>query len=549
MAKKYDRDPTTGKRFHSYVPEMADDLGRGKVSRREFVRTAALLGVSVPVAKAMAGDILGTPAARPAAAATQKRGGVLSAGMRVQRMDDPSIYDWTERSNQTRGVCEYMTRTDEDNITHPYLAKSWEASEDLKTWTLNLQQGVKWSNGDDFNADDVIFNLERWQDPDVGSSNAGLFAAQDSVEKIDDHTVRMHLNTPVLSIPENFYNYPTAILHRRFSDEGGDLASNPVGTGPYTLVELRVGELCELRRRTDGEYWGQDPWLDGITYRDYGDDPQAAINAFISNEIDHVYEVPIGSLDVMERVPSAEIHEAATAQTGIGRFRVTEAPFTDKRIRQAFNACLDHEETVRIAYRGKAPLGENHHVAPIHPEYAQLAPLKRDIEKAKALLAEAGVSTPLNLKIDLGSADNWHRDAMAAVKQQVEPAGINLELNVMPGATYWDVWDKTPFGFTQWTHRPLGVMVLNLAYRTGVPWNESAYSNPEFDRELDVASGILDVNERRKQMEVVQKILQDDAVFFQPLWRPIFTASRKGKVHGVRAHPTFYHQFQNWSLA
>ena len=145
MAKKYDRDPTTGKRFHSYVPEMADDLGRGKVSRREFVRTAALLGVSVPVAKAMAGDILGTPAARPAAAATQKRGGVLSAGMRVQRMDDPSIYDWTERSNQTRGVCEYMTRTDEDNITHPYLAKSWEASEDLKTWTLNLQQGVKWS--------------------------------------------------------------------------------------------------------------------------------------------------------------------------------------------------------------------------------------------------------------------------------------------------------------------------------------------------------------------------------------------------------------------
>ena len=552
MAKRYDRNPQTGKRYHSYVPEMADDLGKGKVTRRDFLHTATLLGVSYGVATAMADDILGKSPAKPQAAnaATPKKGGVLSAEQRVQRMDDPAIYDWIERSNQTRGICEHLTRTDEENITHPYMMESWEASEDLKTWTLNLQKGIKWSNGDDFNADDVVFNMERWQDPDVGSSNAGLFSAQESVEKIDDHTVRLNLKTPVLSIPENFYNYPTAMLHRRFSDEGGDLSKNPVGTGPYTLVELRVGEICELRRRTDPHgYWARDPYLDGITYRDYGDDPQPRINAFIAGEVDTLYEVAVKSLDVVEKIPDAELLSVTTAQTGIGRYRVTEAPFDNKTLRMAFNACLDHDEILKVAYRGQGTIAENHHVAPIHPEYAKLPMMKRDIEKAKALMAEAGYADGIDLKIDFNANDDWHRAALTTVKQQVAPAGIRLEINSMPGGTYWDVWDTTPFGFTQWTHRPLGVMVLNLAYRSGVPWNEAAYANPTFDKELDVASGILDVGERSKQMEVVQKILQDDAVFFQPLWRGVFTIGRKGKLMGRKAHPTLYHQFQNWWLA
>ena len=148
------------------------------------------------------------------------------------------------------------------------------------------------------------------------------------------------------------------------------------------------------------------------------------------------------------------------------------------------------------------------------------------------------------MKIDLGSAEAWHLAAMQGFKQQLEPAGITLDRNPMPGASYWDVWDKTPFGFTSWTHRPLGVMVLNLGYKSGVPWNESAYANPEFDKALADASSILDVNERRAAMEKVQKILQDDAVIAQPLWRSIFTATND-KVKGYKAHPTQYHLFKD----
>jgi peptide/nickel transport system substrate-binding protein len=148
----------------------------------------------------------------------------------------------------------------------------------------------------------------------------------------------------------------------------------------------------------------------------------------------------------------------------------------------------------------------------------------------------------------MGAAEPWHLAAMQAFKEQLAPAGITLNLNPMPGASYWDVWDKTPFGFTSWTHRPLGVMVLNLGYRCGVPWNESAYCNKEFDKALDEAGGILDANERRKVMEKVEKILQDDAVIAQPLWRAVFSGTTK-QVRGYEMHPTQYHQFNKIWLA
>ncbi len=224
--------------------------------------------------------------------------------------------------------------------------------------------------------------------------------------------------------------------------------------------------------------------------------------------------------------------------------RVSEKPFDNPKVRQAVAACMDHQKILDLAYRGRGVPAENHHVAPIHPEYFKLPPLKRDVAKAKALIAEAGHSGGLNINLDVNNNAAWEVSAAQAFKEQAAAAGINIKLNIMPGSQYWTLWDKTPFGLTSWTHRPLGVMVLNLGYRSGVPWNETAYNNPEFDKALDVASGILDVEERRKAMEKVETILQTDSIIAQPLWRSVFTATSK-RVQGYRAHPTLYHQFQD----
>jgi peptide/nickel transport system substrate-binding protein len=489
--------------------------------------------------------------------AAAKKGGILRVSMRVQEMSDPAAFDWTEKSNVARFMVEYLTRTKADNTTVPYLAESWEASDDLKEWVFKLRKGITWSNGDEFTSEDVANTVNRWLDPDNGSSNLGLFGAMveegadgkkrgiaNAVEVVDKHTIKFNLKQAALAMPENFYNYPTAIVHRGFGkDYKADLAANPIGTGPFSLADFAIGEKAILKKTRD--WWAGDFNLDEIHYYDHGEDTNAWIAALVSKQVDMVYRVPNQSVETIKRVPHLELHPVTTAQTAVMRFRVSEKPFDNKKLRQAVAACMDHAEILKVAFRDAGVVAENHHVCPIHPEYAKLPPLKRDVEKAKALLKEAGHGGGIALEIASGDTDGpWMTDACAVFKQQCEPAGITVNINKMPANQYWEVWDKAPWGYTSWTHRALGTMVLGLAYRKGVPWNECAYDNPAFDKALDDAEATLDVNERRKKIAVCEKIIQDDAIIPQPFWRTVYKATSK-RVKGHATHPTFYHQFHN----
>jgi peptide/nickel transport system substrate-binding protein len=246
---------------------------------------------------------------------------------------------------------------------------------------------------------------------------------------------------------------------------------------------------------------------------------------------------------VVERLPHVAIQEIVTAQTGVARMQVTQKPFDDPRVRQAVRLCMDHRKLLEIAHQGKGAAAEDHHVAPVHPEYAPLPAVPQDHTRARHLLAEAGYGNGLTLTIALGTAESWHVAVMQAFREMCAPAGITLNLHLMPGPSYWEVWDKVPFGFTSWTHRPLGIMTLELAYRSGVPWNETHYANPAFDTALDQASATLDAHARQRHMAVAEKILQDEAVIAQPFWRSIFSATSK-HVQGYQLHPSFYHDLR-----
>jgi peptide/nickel transport system substrate-binding protein len=198
----------------------------------------------------------------------------------------------------------------------------------------------------------VVFNFTRWLDPKTGSSNLGLFDAmledtgekdkngkpikrmiKGAVEKVDQHTVRLNLKSPVLSIPENLYNYPTAIVHRNFEKEGGDLSKNPVGTGPYTLTEFRVGELAVLKKR-NAPYWGGDVYLDEIRFIDLGEDAGAYLAAIASKQVDGIYNLDLTTLEAAKAIPGIKVVEIPSTQTGVIRMKVTEKPFTDQRVRK-----------------------------------------------------------------------------------------------------------------------------------------------------------------------------------------------------------------------
>ena len=560
----------TTKRVHPSVEEIKKGLAKGRVSRREFLWTATMLGVSATAAYSMADKILGgdvLPDLVPNAYAGQKKGGVLRFGMQVQEMADPATYSWTQKSVVSRHMVEYLVESGPDNIARPSLAESWEASDDLKTWTFHLRKGVKWSNGDDFIADDVVVNFTRWLDPKTGSSNLGLFDAmledsgkkdakgnpikrmiKNAVEKVDNHTVRLNLKAPVLSIPENLNNYPTAIVHRNFEKEGGDLSKNPVGTGPYTLSEFRVGELAVLKKRKE-PYWGGEVFLDEIRFVDLGEDAGAYLAAIASKQVDGIFGLDLTTLEAAKNITGIKVVSVPSAQTGVIRMKVTEKPFTDIRVRKAVQKTCDAQRQLDIAHRGLGTVAEHHHVASIHPEYFRLPPFKQDIAGAKKLLQEAGYPDGIELTCNVGNSDGvWEQDSVAVLKEDAAKAGINIKMNVMPQAQYWDVWTKAPLSLTSWTHRPLAVMVLGLAYRSGVPWNESSYNNPEFDKALSDAESTVDVEKRRAKMEKVEKILQDDAVMVQPFFRSVFSAVTDGVV-GFEMHPTRYYRFHKVSLA
>ncbi len=545
---------------HALVPTLKRQLVERQIDRREFVRYATLLGMAAPAAYAFVARVTRERLVAPAEAqATLPKGGTLRIAMRCQDLKSPHTYSWIESANSARQVLDYLTVTGVDNVTRPSLIEKWEPSPDLKTWTLRVRKSVKWHNGRQFTADDVVWNLKRVLDPKTGSSVLGLmkgFLLEDyetgekddkgnpkkasrlwdanAIQKVDDFTVRLNGKTPQLAVPEQLFHYPLLILDPA---ENGEFKVGSNGTGAFTLVENEVGRRQVLKAHKPG-YWGGGPYLDQLEFIDLGDDPAASVAALASKQVDGLYGADIVQLEALQKIPHVQMYQVTTAYTATARMQPVK-PFDDKRVRQAMRYAIDSNAVLQIAHRGLGQPGEHHHVSPVHPEYAKLAPPRRDVARAKKLLAEAGYPNGIDVEIICRPQPAWELLAVQTMVEQWKEAGIRVKINVMPSTQYWEVWTKVPFGFTTWAHRPLGIMSLALAYRSGGPWNESKYSNPEFDRLLTQAEGTLDVAARREIMARLETILQEDGPIVQPVWRAIFTFHDK-RVQGFKPHPTLY---------
>jgi peptide/nickel transport system substrate-binding protein len=461
-------------------------------------------------------------------------------------MDHPARFSNIYQHGIIRFCLQYLTRTDPQNITHPYLLKEWEASEDLETWTLHLREDVTWNTGEPFVADDVIFTFEHWLDEEVGSSMLGLlsYLQSDNVEKVDDYTVRLHLDSPQLAVPEHLYHYPALILdHRTFE---GDWLENPVGTGPFLLEEYVVGERIVLTRRED--YWemGVDgeplPYLDGLMEIDLGEEQSARVAALQAGDIDVIHPNVTG-FQTLKDNPDVVVDGLPTSWTQLIRMRADVEPFSDNRVRKALKLCQDKKKFLELAYYGEGLIGPDTHASPVHPEFCPMDPTPYDPEQAKQLLAEAGYPDGLDLTITMQSGVE---DAVAIaeiLKQDAAAAGFRITVNPVPSTTYWDQWTEVDLGITNWSHRPLAVMVMPLAYlcRDGepVPWNETRWCDDEFNELLTEAMGTLDVEERRELMCQIQQIQVERGTIGVAYWMNRWVAYRSN-IHNVVIHPSWY---------
>ena len=537
------------KEIHPHIPEIVNYFDKGEISRREFLKSASALGMSAGLVYAIGG----MTTAAPARAAT--RGGTMRFGMKLQELKDPQNFSWIESSDVSRGVCEYLTTYGHDSVVKGYLAESWKVSDDAKTVDLFLRKGIKWSNGDEFNADDVIHNFERWRKPDNESINASEWgdSTLSGVEKVNAYQVRLHLVQPDVSVAHRLYAYPTQIVHRSFDDTGADLVKNPIGTGPFTLEKFLVGEGALLKRRPG--YWGGidgngDAYLDAVQFVDLGEDEQAGIAALASKQVDWLYALAPKQLEILSKMPHVKILDIATAQTPVIRFNIESEESKDINLRRAIIAAASNADLLKIAYDNQGEVAENHHTAPFQPDYYNLGnPPKQDLAKAREYIQAAGMEGK-EIVLTLGNTKGtWEQDTGQLLQEQCRQAGINLKLNVLPSSQYWEQWDSGPFSLTFWTHRPLSVMLHKLAYRSDAKWNESAFRNAEYDSALDAAIGSPDPKEAAKHMKTCEQLLVDNAVMVQPYWLKNFTGGDK-KVQNFPVHQSeFYPMHRIWMEA
>ncbi len=535
------------KKEHHQIQKLKQQYSDKKINRREFLRTSTLLGLSAAAAYSFVGQLAGKAFASSAGTAMPK-GGTLKIAMQVQQISNPHAIRNQQQSNIIRAVYDYLSRTGADNVTRPSLLESWMPSDDLKTWVFKVRKGVKWHNGRAFTADDVMWNFERVLDPKEGSSILGLFKPYlfnekddqlelwkaDALKKVDDFTIQLSLKKPLLAVPEYLFHYPFAIID---PEEKGTFDVGTNGTGPFKLTEYVVQEKAVFK--ANSEYWGEGPYVDNLKYFDYGDDESALVSALATNEVDGVFQVSPLALGTVKKMSHVTIYDKVSGLTSVARGKCDQKPFSDPRVRKALRLSIDTEQVAKLASGGLGEAGEHHHVSPVHPEYAKLPMFNRDVSKAKKLLSEAGYPKGLDLKMTVSNLNKWEVSAAQLMVPQWKEAGIRIKLDLVPDAQWIETWEKVPFGMTRWGHRPLGVMALDLGYASTSPWNESAYSNPEFDKLLTQAQGTYNVEERRKIMAEIEKILQEDGPITQPLWISIAIAYSK-KVKGVQAHPSLY---------
>jgi len=509
-----------------------------RLSRRRLLQAAGGLGIAVGA----------LPLFRPLPAHAQgeapRRGGTLRVAAPPATTIDPVKLDSGGGIAVVQQPGEYLVWPMPDLSLRPMLATEWRPEDDGRSWVFAIRRDVRFHDGREMTAKDVVATFRRLVDPKNASPAAAQipFLKPEGITAIDSHTVRFELERPIGSFPHYTHTYNAVILPE---DYDGDFARKPIGTGPFKMTAYRPQEGASFVRNED--YWDRGrPHLDAVEIALY-ETQQPQILALQGGQAHVIHKISYIEAQALFQDAKVKILDTETSEHRQLCMRVDRKPFDDKRVRQAVALCFNRPAMVQGLLGGLASVGNDHAVAPIYPESSDIGQRVVDIAKAKALLAEAGY--PKGFEIDLHTAQYLELPQYAVLAQQMlAAAGIKANLKVEPLNAYYDHWTEVSFGLTDWAARPVASQILGSAFRSTSEWNAAHWKNAQFDALLDRFEAEPSLEKRQAISREIETLMHDDV----PAVIAYFTKSLRAvrqDVRGVGASMVSYLDLRDAWLA
>ncbi|HEY8393939.1 MAG TPA: ABC transporter substrate-binding protein [Thermaerobacter sp.] len=432
-------------------------------------------------------------------------------------------------------IFDKLYELDEQLQVVPELAEDMpEISEDGKVYTIRLRQGVKFHDGTPVNADAVVFNLQRYLDPD--SARYSELSAVERVEKVDEYTVRIVLKQPYSPLLYTLTDRAGMIASPKAIQEKGDqFAQHPVGSGPFKFESRTKGDQIVLVKNPD--YWREGlPKADRIVWKVVTDDNVKVVN------------LKAGQLDIIDTVPAQSVNElrsSANLKVEIGPglgfqgiyLNTTRPPFDNPDLRRAVDLAVDREALVRVVFQDTADPGYGPFPPGSPAAAASGEPPERNLDEVRRLLAKAG--HPDGFRFTLKTAASPVTQQVAqALKNMLAEAGIEMEIQQVEFGSLLDDTDNGNYEAAAlgWSGRPDPDGNIYPWLYTGGSQNDSRYSNPDVDRLLDRARQVLDMNQRVELYRQALEIVHRDAPYIY-LYYPKNVRAYSAAVKGFVLYP------------
>jgi peptide/nickel transport system substrate-binding protein len=346
---------------------------------------------------------------------------------------DPQKTSGTLTFQTVKSVYDTLAEPDMNGKIVPALAQRWEVSDDALTWKFYLRKGVVFHNGDKLTSKDVKATLQRITDKATASPNAKEFGGISAIETPDDYTVVLKLEKPHSPLLASLASGWGAILPKGLIDSGHDFAAKPVGTGPFKLKEwVRDSRIVLVKNST---YWMQGlPKLDQVIMHII---PERAIQVqgLISGQIDVSYIINQDDIPMLQASPDVKLEKPLTALIMVMSMNCSHPVLKDIRVRQAINHAIDKQKVLNVAYAGGKPIGTfMDYSNAYYKDFTGLYPY--DPEKAKKLLAEAGVGKDTTLELSLPQNFEPHVNAGEMYQAMLTKVGLNVKIKLVD----WSTW-------------------------------------------------------------------------------------------------------------